>query len=971
MADNDLMAGVDEAVRTEVVALDAGRRVVVAGPGAGKTQLLTDRLVRLLSSGVPAREVLVLVFNRAAAAELRSRLARALPDRGFVELRITTFHSLSLSLVDRHWRSLGFPSRPALIDEAGRRLVIGQLLSGDADIDGWRRPASVRSSQAFLDVVSDGLASAASSTQNSALDRFRDRYRDRLRASGLVDLAEVVGLAGELLDDPTLVQQLGVRHLLVDEVQDLDAEQYHLVVRLALDAQTAVLVGDPRQSIYGFRSADPTRLAALPTDLDAEVVHLAASHRCRQPILDAASTLVEHQLADVPDLVGIQVQQARDSGVGAIGFPRASDEMDWIANRLRALNVNGTPWSEMAVLCRDTPVALPAVLAALRRARVPYSANDATARLPHPWVLRLDDLLDLAVNGRTPSDELAAIELACACRLVEADPIAVRAAALDARGSARPRQAISAWSSTDRTDPTKERVGQLVLALNDAAKAHRDGLDAAEVAWRLWRNLPFARRFATSKDVALDAEHREGLDAASAWFRRVQAAVEEQPGLRADLWIERNSYDPAADTFLASPGRGGGVAVMTVHQAKGLEWDHVFVPGMVEGRFPVTARSRPLVASRPPETVDEERRLLYVAITRARFTATLTCTIGSEERMEAAPSRFFRDLVDHLSDPAALFGIPAQGLATLGQVGTRRQAERAWARVLRSPTSEPAERVAAAWGLAAMDALTPWIDAPFTPDDRRPLKESWTLSATALETLDDCGLRFLFDKVLRLSPFDENEQTAFGSAVHAGIDGWLRDGEQPDGVLLLNRLVALYEETVVPILPSPALDGPFRRKLHRIAATTAEWFDQGKIGDPVLIEADLAHPHSDGVTVRSRLDLVARNADGVEIIDWKTGSASGISVSGSRQLQTYHWLLRRSHPEEPVTKIRLGFVGTPRKLVTSRVSEHFDLVTAGFVDEMVDRVRTETFEPRPSASCEHCDYRSLCSADQRGQEAPW
>ena len=126
------------------------------------------------------------------------------------------------------------------------------------------------------------------------------RYREQLRTTGLVDLAEEVGLAGELLDDPTLVRQLGVRHLLVDEVQNLDAERYHLVTRLALDAQTAVLVGDARQSIYGFRSADPIRPTAVLTDLDATVVYLAGSHRCRQPILDAASMLVVHQVADVP-----------------------------------------------------------------------------------------------------------------------------------------------------------------------------------------------------------------------------------------------------------------------------------------------------------------------------------------------------------------------------------------------------------------------------------------------------------------------------------------------------------------------------------------------------------------------------------------------------------------------------------------------------------------------------------------------
>jgi len=958
------MAEMDEGVRAALVTLEAGRRMVVAGPGAGKTRLLTDRLVRLLGSGVPAREVLVLAFNHAAATELRTRLAKAMPDRGFVELRITTFHSFALSLVDRQWRALGLVARPTLIDEAGRRLVIGELLSSTDDIDGWGRDAEVRSSVAFLDAVTAGLSAEPSTARGTALDRFRERYRDSLRERGLVDLTEVVALAGDLLTDSELARRLGARHVLVDEVQDLDADQHRLVGQLARHAQSTVMVGDPRQSIYGFRNAHPERLQTLSADLGAEVVHLRASHRCRQPVLDAASALVAGQHADVAPLTGVKVDGGIASGVGAIGFTSSSNEMDWIANRLRALHVGGVPWSELAVLCRDTPVTLPAVLAALRRARVPYSADEVTARVPHPWVLRLDDLLDLAVNGRAPADELEAIELASACRLVGADPIAVRAAALEARGSSRPRQALSEWASSDPADPTRERVARLTSALNDAARAHRDGLDASEVAWRLWRNLPVAQQMSTSGTSS------EGLGASSAWFERIRAAVEEHPGLRADTYLARGSHDPASDTFLASWVRGGGVAVMTVHQAKGLEWDHVFVPGMVEGRFPVTARSRPLIEANPPETISEERRLLYVAITRARFTATLTCTVGSEERMEAAPSRLFRDLVENLRDPAELFDPPAGTTEPLALVGTRRQAERTWARALRSPTSATSTRIAAARGLATLGTATPWIDAPDTPDDPRPVRTSWKLSATSLKALDGCGLRFFFDRVLRLSPFDGNEQSALGTAVHAGIEEWLGASEQPDRDLLAARLIDNYEQDVFALLPSEALDGPFRRKIDRIATAVSDWFASGRIGAPVLVEELLEHPHSGDITIASRVDLIARNAKGVEIIDWKTGSSRGISVSGDRQLQTYHWLMRRCHPEHHVTKVRLAFATTP-KIPSVLATEDYERTAATFIDDMVDRVRTESFDPQPGPDCDLCDFRPICPADQRGQEAPW
>jgi RecB family exonuclease len=138
----------------------------------------------------------------------------------------------------------------------------------------------------------------------------------------------------------------------------------------------------------------------------------------------------------------------------------------------------------------------------------------------------------------------------------------------------------------------------------------------------------------------------------------------------------------------------------------------------------------------------------------------------------------------------------------------------------------------------------------------------------------------------------------------------------------------------------------------------------------VLIEESFEHPHSDGVRITSRVDLVARGADGLEIIDWKTGNADTNSLSENRQLQTYYWLFRRVRPDEPVTRVRLASLRAA-KPNSAIADDGYDALTNEFIDAMVDRVRNEVFDPQPGKQCDRCEFRALCPAHQRGQEAPW
>lgn len=953
--------------RADVVSFAAGRRVVVAGPGSGKTRLLVDRLVHLLAVGAPPATVLTLVFNRRAAAELRRRLAAAQIDRGLVELRIATFHSFGLSLADRFWRRTSLAGRPALLPTAEQRAVVRSLLARAPDPDGWTVPDAVRRSESFGRHVADALLRVQESMRtpadDPALAACLRRYLDVLAGRARLDHAGVLATAATLLDDPEVRDALGVEHLLVDEYQDVNAAQERVVARLASTARSVVVVGDPDQAIYGFRGASRAALERAARTLDADEIRLTRGFRCPQPIVDAASSLT-----GAPPLIGVD----GPGGVGAAAFAHRNDELEWIADHVRRLGLT-TSWSDIAVLSRSLRTLRGPITAALLRAGVPFRVGGgARSAASHPWVARLLDLLQLAA-GEGGVDAAAVLEAAAVGPLVGAEALGLREAFRAGRRAGGAEAGLQAWAEVHGAG----EVLALLDAVAAARRSARDGHDVATTAWALWSRLPARRRLEAVDLAAPTPADVEGGRAVGAWHEALTRFVERNPSAATvGSYLDTVAEDEADDPWLSdAEDAAPAVAVLTVHQAKGLEFDHVVVPALEEGRFPVVAQCSGLGSVTAEDAAAEERRLLYVALTRARRSVTLTATVGTEDRAEASPSRFFTDLGPFLVDPQTLHPSPAPGATFLEDVVTVAEARRTWGRVLRDADAPDHDRLGAAAGLRALAGndgplRLPWVAEP-TLEPAGPLRSTpWRLSASAIATYLGCGRQFLYDRVLRLAPWQEHAHGAFGTAVHAAIRGWLEAGEDPERSLLEDRLAEAFERLAQPAMALGVQRESFRRRLPTIARHVAEELLPA-LGRLVRVEGDLAVDGPHGVRLIARPDLVTEDGegDGVEVVDWKTGSAKRRDASGDVQLAVYHHVVGEAL-QQPVRRLRLAYVwaGT---WAEQPVPLGHDATCADLVEAAAGGITAEHFEVGAEPPCRHCAVQVLCDRQPRGQDLPW
>lgn len=961
--------------RDALVRFTDGRRVVVAGPGAGKTRLLVERLVFLLDGGAPPRSLLTLVFNRRAAGELRARLAAELPDRGLVELRVATFHSFALSVCDRFWRQTSLSGRPTLLPTPEQRAVVRALLAATPDPDGWSVPDGVRRSASFGRHVADGVLRLQEGGTDAHPGRLLGddvapllaclaRYRRLLAGRSKLDHAGVLATAADLVGDPAVRAALGVEHLLVDEYQDVNPAQERLVAHLAAGARSVVTVGDPDQAIYGFRGATPAALDQAATRLGAEEVRLTTGFRCSQPVIDAARALLAG-----PPLVGREA----GGGVAAASFAHRSDEMQWIADHVRRLG-HDTPWSEIAVLTRSLRTLRGPVTRALGRAGIPYriaGAGVASGALPgHPWVATLLDLLTLAVPAHDAEADVAdALDAAAVSPLVGADPLGLREPMRAARRSNDPEAVLRHWAA----DASHHELAALLAGVAAAREAVAAGADVASVAWALWHALPVRPRLDGRVAAGLDLEPADlaGARAVRHWFATLDRFVGRNP-TAATLADHLATLDGAEadDPWVADDDDGAaGVQVLTVHQAKGLEFDHVIVPALEEGRFPVVARASAL-GGPAADAAAEERRLLYVALTRARGSVVLTATVGADDRVEASPSRFFSDLTDHLVDPAEL-GPPPPRDALL-DVATVAGARRTWGRVLRDPATSDGDRRLAARGLQVLlgtPAHLPWVPEVALDPRRRLRTTAWVLSASAIETYLGCGRKFLFERLLRLAPWQGNPAGAFGTAVHAAIGTWLASGEAPDRERLRHRLDEAFRELAEPAMPRSVQRESFRRKLPGIVDHVVDDLVPG-LGAIVDVEADLAIDGPHGTRLIARPDVVTEHpGGGIEVIDWKTKPPKRKDAAGDVQLTVYHHVARLALGR-PVQRLRRAHV-TTGTWSEQRVDDDHDEQAAALIDAVAAGLAAERFEVGDDPPCRYCSAQPLCDRRAAGQDLPW
>lgn len=504
-----------------------------------------------------------------------------------------------------------------------------------------------------------------------------------------LDAAELVAAALDALAsdaDLLAAERERVCHLVVDDAQDLDPQQMELVRALGATARTVLLAGDPDQAVLNFRGADPQGLRAV----EAETVVLTVDHRGAPAVRAAGARLV----ARLPGAGEGRTRVAPPDAGGPEGtvavrvFTSASQEAGWVADQLRRAHlIDGVPWSRMAVLARSTRRSMPTLRRALLAAGVPIAVPAdglplarQPAVVPLLMVLRYatrPDLLDADAATALLTSPLGSADPMRMRRLrrgllrlhaaevvsgadaerVSSDPLLVEALRAASLGHPDPLATLPPQEAA----PLR-RVGALLATAGDAV---RDGEGAEEVLWRVWQACGLGRRWsvASARGGPVGAAADRDLDAVLALFDAAARHTDRLPGSAVAGFTEYLAEQQLPGDSLASRApQGEAVALLTAHAARGREWDVVAVPAVQEGTWPDlrlrgsllgNERLVDLVAgvaepggtvSRVAPLLAEERRLFYVACTRARHTLLVSGVQGSGDQGDEQPSRFLDEL---------------------------------------------------------------------------------------------------------------------------------------------------------------------------------------------------------------------------------------------------------------------------------------------------------------------------------------
>ena len=630
------------AEQREVVFAPDGPALVVAGAGSGKTRTLVYRVSRLIEDGAEPSQLCLLTFTNRAAREMTRRV-EGLIGADVSRAAAGTFHSVGARLLRPHAELLGFRANFSILDSEDakdllesatsdlgipvteRRFPKGDLLREllSFGVNTGRPLAEVLAGEAphFLPQLPELTAVAA-------------RFAERKRAANAMDYDDLLVHWKRLLVERDEVRRAlshRFRHVLVDEYQDVNHLQAEIVDLLVADAspRNVMVVGDDAQSIYSFRGADFEALLGFPSRHEGTRVYkLETNYRSTPQILALADASICRNVRRVPK----ELHAVRPDGapVAVVGASDVTQQAEFVAQRILELRDEGTPLPEIAVLYRAHYQALELQLVLTRRG-IPYEVRSGLRFFEQQHVKDVLAYLRLTVN---PKDETSF----------------KRTAKLLPRVGER--IAATLWAGiAEAPDPV---AAFLALDLRKAPAAARAGLLRHAEALRTLRRPSYGS--APAEAIRFVVEEGGYADVARAKFPNATARLDDLEALAqfAMPYDDVGRFlsevtllgDPAGEETVAGEADDERVVLSSVHQAKGLEWRAVFVAGLIEDRFP-NAR-----AGKTPEGMEEERRLFYVAVTRAKDELTLVHPLTAYDRYGVVavtePSRFLRELPETL-----------------------------------------------------------------------------------------------------------------------------------------------------------------------------------------------------------------------------------------------------------------------------------------------------------------------------------
>jgi DNA helicase-2/ATP-dependent DNA helicase PcrA len=949
--------------------------LVVAGAGTGKTRVITARILHLLlNEKVPSSSILALTFTEKATEEMRTRVDEALP-YGYEEIDIMTFHGFCDKVLRESGHEIGIDPGFTLLEQAGQWLFLRKSIM-EMGLDHYRplgnpgkfvsvllehfsrlKDEDISPSE-YVAYAQNSLASAKEPAEAESAKKMLEaanaykKYQELMISENRLDFGDLIFYTLKLFKErPSVLNEYAdrYRHIMVDEFQDTNFAQNRIVNLLADKHRNLTVVGDDDQSIYKWRGASLSNIMTFRSAFpEAKACVLNENYRSTQSILDFSHALIKNNdpyRLESSENLSKRLKAHRGDGepIEVRHFEDYIEEAENITEEIgRSVSEGVIGYKDIAILVRTNSIA--GVFAEkLKEAGIPFSMRDSRGLFRYEEIKDLIALVKFLVK---PQDDVAyfrllslpvfglpmglLLDLTRKAKAADYEPLFfyLLKSAVNKSGASG---TLPGMEDFDETTGAAAGINKIFESLLDFSRSRAPNRIIGEFLDKsgYYRSLTETMSQENSEKVQHIAQFLElaarfeepGREGLSQFLEYISALDEINVSIQA-----RTAPDSDA------------VSIMTVHASKGLEFERVYVPSMVAQRFPGTNRKDPISIpadlireSMPHEDMHlhEERRLFYVACTRAKSNLILSYSDYYEGAKKWKPSPFLGEIE----------GTELKMIRTdfTGHDKTADSIERKHAGLTRPPKDAVSEKL----------AHVPSINVN-------------NLSYSRVDTFETCPLKYKFKYLFQIASPTPHAAN-FGSSVHNAVNRFheaVTNGATPTIELLKD----CYEKTWIPMgYESKAHEQA--RKLKGLEVMQTFFEKEKKDGFIVPAFLEKAFNVKIGrVRFNGRIDRIDKLPDGTyEVIDFKTGSyKKGVNLKNDLQLSLYALACRDVFNIE-VSALSLYFLENGEKVSTTRAPEDLEKLKTELLD-VSENIKVSDFAPTPGHHCDWCEYRILCNA---------
>jgi DNA helicase-2/ATP-dependent DNA helicase PcrA len=668
----DYLKGLNERQRDAVITTE-GPLMIVAGAGSGKTKVLTTRIAHLMAKGVDAFNILSLTFTNKAAAEMKERVEHILANREARNLYIGTFHSVFARILRAEAHRIGYPNSFTIYDTDDAKSVV-KTVTQELNLDVQHyKPNAVYNR---ISGAKNSLVTAAEyindyhiqqedmRANRPMIGHIYDAYQKRCFKNGAMDFDDLLFKFYELLKNTPEVlhkYQHKFKYIMIDEYQDTNPAQYEIIKLLGAAHENVCVVGDDAQSIYAFRGATIQNILQFQQDYDdAKVIKLEQNYRSTQSILTVANEIIKNNKGQIPKT--LFTENAAGEKIKLVRTMTDNEEGKFIADAIQEQKLRNHFKNKDFALLYRTNAQSRAFEESLRRQNIPYTIFGGISFYQRKEVKDFIAYLRIIAN---PKDEEALK------RIINYPVRGIGKTSVDRAVLAANENNISMWEVLEAAPMfgfkagTLQAIEEFVLMIR-SFKSMLETKNAYDIAFHVGKQTGFVKELFNDKSTEGVQRYENVQELLNSIKEFVETPTNEESGEVGDkglgaylqqivLLTDSDQKDPNADT----------VKLMTIHAAKGLEFPVVFVGGLEEGLFPNA------MSLNTREELEEERRLFYVAVTRAKTRLYLTYAntrYRFGQLVQSDSSRFITEIPEaHIDVSFAGGGVKNQKASSWGQ----------------------------------------------------------------------------------------------------------------------------------------------------------------------------------------------------------------------------------------------------------------------------------------------------------------